>query len=175
MHSRLQTSLPKGVRRVPAVYLTHAFLAILAFAALREMNNLRVCNGLDGSIPTAPTRFRNGISKNHIDNFAGHPSEWETPRLSPIFLFCYYLRTLRSLKMTSTVDAKGVFWLAAHHVAVEVLACGPVTLYQRHHLNAGAGGNVIDGLLELVAIALNVLEVVAQGASNHVFNQNGFR
>jgi hypothetical protein len=128
-----------------------------------------------GSIPTAPTRFR-GISKNHIDNFAGHPSEWETPRLSPIFLFCYYLRTSRSLKMTSTVDAKGVFWLAAHHVAVEVLACGPVTLYHSHHLNAGAGGgNVIDGLPELVAIALNVLEVVAQGASSHLFNQIGFR
>jgi hypothetical protein len=71
--------------------------------------------------------------------------------------------------MTSTVDAKGVFWPAAHHVAVEVLACGPVTLYHSHHLNAGAGGgNVIDGLLELVAIALNVLEVVAQGASNPV-------
>jgi hypothetical protein len=44
-----------------------------------------------------------------------------------------------------------------------------VTLYHSHHLNAGAGGgNVIDGLLELVAIALNVLEVVAQGASNPV-------
>jgi hypothetical protein len=38
-----------------------------------------------------------------------------------------------------------------------------------------AGGNVIDGLLELVAIALNVLEVVAQGASSHLFNQIGFR
>ena len=141
----------------------------------RNVESITYVSSIGGrnSIPTAPTRFH-GISKNHIDNFAGHPSEWETPRLSPIFLFCYYLRTSRSLKMTSTVDAKGVFWLAAHHVAVEVLACGPVTLYHRHHLNAGAGGNVIDGLLELVAIALNVLEVVAQGASNHVFNQIGF-
>jgi hypothetical protein len=43
--------------RVPAVYPTHAFLAFLALAALREMNNLRVCSGLDGSIPTAPTNF----------------------------------------------------------------------------------------------------------------------
>jgi len=116
-------------------------------------------------------------SKSHTDSFACHSSEWETPRLSPIFLFCYYLRTSRSLEMTSTVDAKGreVFWLCASppgrsaHVR-------PCALYHGHHLNAGAGGgNVIGGFLELVAIALNVLEVVAQDASNRLFNQNGFR
>ncbi len=38
--------------RVPAVYLAHAFLAILAVDAERGMNNLRVCKGLDSSIPT---------------------------------------------------------------------------------------------------------------------------
>jgi hypothetical protein len=41
--------------RVPGVYLTSAFLAFLYFLSERRMNNLRVCNGLDGSIPTAPT------------------------------------------------------------------------------------------------------------------------
>jgi hypothetical protein len=41
--------------RVPAVYPTHAFLAFLAACAQRGMNNLRVCHGADGSIPTAPT------------------------------------------------------------------------------------------------------------------------
>jgi hypothetical protein len=39
------------------MYPPHAFLAFLALAALREMNNLRVCSGLDGSIPTAPTNI----------------------------------------------------------------------------------------------------------------------
>jgi hypothetical protein len=34
------------------VYLTSAFLAFLYFLSERIMNNLRVCNGLDGSIPT---------------------------------------------------------------------------------------------------------------------------
>jgi len=38
--------------RVPAVYLTHAFLAFLSVRALRGMNNLRGCNVLD--IPTPP-------------------------------------------------------------------------------------------------------------------------
>jgi hypothetical protein len=42
--------------RVPGVYLTSAFLAFLHFLSERRMNNLRVCNGLDGSIPTAPTK-----------------------------------------------------------------------------------------------------------------------
>jgi hypothetical protein len=53
--------------------------------------------------------------ENHTGNLARHSSEWETSRLSPIFLFCYYLRTSRSLEMTNTVDAKGreVFWLCA--------------------------------------------------------------
>jgi hypothetical protein len=41
--------------RVPGVYLTSAFLSFLYFLSERRMNNLRVCNGLDGSIPTAPT------------------------------------------------------------------------------------------------------------------------
>jgi hypothetical protein len=41
--------------RVPAVYLAHAILAILAFVALCELNNLRVASSTDGSIPTAPT------------------------------------------------------------------------------------------------------------------------
>jgi hypothetical protein len=45
--------------RVPAVYLAHAFLAIVAILAVRGMNNLRVPNGPHGSIPTAPTnKFR---------------------------------------------------------------------------------------------------------------------
>jgi hypothetical protein len=39
------------------VYVAHAILAILAVAAVSEMNNLRVCNWLDGSIPTAPTNI----------------------------------------------------------------------------------------------------------------------
>ena len=34
------------------MYLTLAFLAFLYFLSERRMNNLRVCNGLDGSIPT---------------------------------------------------------------------------------------------------------------------------
>jgi hypothetical protein len=38
------------------VYLTSAFLAFLYFLSERRMNNLRVCNGLDGSIPTAPAK-----------------------------------------------------------------------------------------------------------------------
>ena len=38
--------------RVPGVYLTSAFLAFLYFLSGRRMNNLRVCNGLDGLIPT---------------------------------------------------------------------------------------------------------------------------
>jgi hypothetical protein len=42
--------------RVPFLYLAHAFLAFLTICALRGMNNLRVCNGLDSSIPTAPTK-----------------------------------------------------------------------------------------------------------------------
>ena len=42
--------------RVPGVYLTSAFLAFFYFLSERKMNNLRVCNGLDGSIPTAPTK-----------------------------------------------------------------------------------------------------------------------
>jgi hypothetical protein len=41
--------------RVPAVYLAHAILAIVAGCAERGMNNLRVHNGADSSIPTAPT------------------------------------------------------------------------------------------------------------------------
>jgi hypothetical protein len=37
-----------------------------------------------------------------------------------------------------------------------------------------AAANVIGSLL-VIAIALNVLEVVAQDASNRLFNQIGFR
>ena len=44
--------------RVPAVYLSSAFLAILAVLSARRMNNLRVSIKLDGSIPTAPTKCR---------------------------------------------------------------------------------------------------------------------
>jgi hypothetical protein len=44
--------------RVPAVYLTSAFQAFLPVLSERRMNNLRVCNGLDGSIPTAPTKLQ---------------------------------------------------------------------------------------------------------------------
>ena len=40
----------------PAVYLTHAILAIVAILAVCGLNNLRVPNGPDGSIPTAPTK-----------------------------------------------------------------------------------------------------------------------
>src|SRR5712692_2140842 len=43
--------------RVPAVYLTSAFLPFLSVLSKRRMNNLRVCSGLNGSIPTAPTSF----------------------------------------------------------------------------------------------------------------------
>jgi hypothetical protein len=44
--------------RVPGVYLTSAFLAFLYFLSERRMNDLRVCNGLDGSIPTrASTQY----------------------------------------------------------------------------------------------------------------------
>ena len=43
--------------RVPGVYLTSAFLAFLYFLSERRMNNLRVCNGLDGSIPCAYREF----------------------------------------------------------------------------------------------------------------------
>src|SRR5258708_5057652 len=43
-------------------------------------------------------------------------------------------------------------------------------------LAAGAGSNnVVDGLLKLLAGALNALEVVAQGASNGLFDRVGFR
>jgi hypothetical protein len=41
--------------RVLAVYLTSAFLAILAVLSARRMNNLRVSIKLDGSIPIVPT------------------------------------------------------------------------------------------------------------------------
>jgi hypothetical protein len=44
---------PRDRRRVPTEYLTDAFLAILADREECGMNNLRFCNGLDGSIPTA--------------------------------------------------------------------------------------------------------------------------
>jgi hypothetical protein len=37
------------------VYLTSAFVAFLLVLSERGMNNLRVCKGLDSSIPTAPT------------------------------------------------------------------------------------------------------------------------
>jgi len=39
------------------VYLAHAILEIVAIAAERGMNNLRVCSDPDGSIPTAPTNI----------------------------------------------------------------------------------------------------------------------
>jgi hypothetical protein len=42
--------------RVPAVYLSLAFLAILAVLSEQRMNNLRVFNGLDGSIPTRASK-----------------------------------------------------------------------------------------------------------------------
>jgi hypothetical protein len=42
--------------RVPAVYLAHAILAIVATLAVHGMNKLRVPNGPHGSIPTAPTK-----------------------------------------------------------------------------------------------------------------------
>ena len=45
------------VVRVPAVYLTSAFLSVLSALSEREVNNLRVSNGLDGPIPT-PSEFR---------------------------------------------------------------------------------------------------------------------
>ena len=51
-NSEMLTERARDPARVPAVYPTHAFLAFLELAALREMNNLRVCSGLDGSIPT---------------------------------------------------------------------------------------------------------------------------
>jgi hypothetical protein len=41
--------------RVPAVYLTSAFLSFLLVSSERGMNNLRVCSGLNGSSPTAGT------------------------------------------------------------------------------------------------------------------------
>jgi hypothetical protein len=50
-HTQLHTRC-----RVPAVYLAHAILAIVAILAVRGMNKLRVPNGPDGSIPTAPTK-----------------------------------------------------------------------------------------------------------------------
>ena len=43
-------------------------------------------------------------------------------------------------------------------------------------LAAGAGGDyIVDGLLEILAGALNALEVVAKGASNGLFDSVGFR
>lgn len=48
---------PHGARRVPAVYLAHAFLAFLAVAAVRGMNKLRVCSSSDGSNPTRASKF----------------------------------------------------------------------------------------------------------------------
>jgi hypothetical protein len=47
--------------RVPVVYLSSAFLSL--FLSERGMNNLRVCSGLDGSIPTAPTNL---LSYQHV-------------------------------------------------------------------------------------------------------------
>jgi hypothetical protein len=59
-YGRPNASIPSTSRqltpRVPAVYLAHAFLAIVAILAVRGMNKLRVPNGPDGSIPTAPTK-----------------------------------------------------------------------------------------------------------------------
>jgi hypothetical protein len=43
--------------RVPAVYLAHAFLAIVAILEVRVLNNLRACNGRRGSTPTPGTIF----------------------------------------------------------------------------------------------------------------------
>jgi hypothetical protein len=45
------------VRRVPAAYLTHAILAILAGSAERGMNNLRASNKLDVPTPPASTMY----------------------------------------------------------------------------------------------------------------------
>jgi hypothetical protein len=44
-------------RHVPAVYLADAILAIVAILEVREMNNLRVCNGRRGSNPTRASTF----------------------------------------------------------------------------------------------------------------------
>jgi hypothetical protein len=80
--------------------------------------------------------------------------------------------------MTSTVDAKGKRGILASCALRPGRSARvrPRALYHSHHLNAGAGGgNVLGGVLELVAIALNVREVVAQDASNRLFNQIGFR
>jgi len=47
----------KLLNGVPAVYLTHAFLALLAIAAVRGMNNLRGCSSSDSSNPTRASNF----------------------------------------------------------------------------------------------------------------------
>ena len=62
----LATECARTPLRVPAVYLAHAILAVLAVAAIRGMNNLRVCVGRDGSIPTAPTNIFFSNSKLQI-------------------------------------------------------------------------------------------------------------
>jgi|GEM_PF-2795198 len=43
--------------RVPAVYLAHAILALLAITARLEINNLRVCSGPVGSNPTRASNY----------------------------------------------------------------------------------------------------------------------
>ncbi len=60
--SKLGESIPPyrlicGTVRVPAVYPGSALLAFLSLLSERGMNNLHAFNGLDGSIPTAPTKF----------------------------------------------------------------------------------------------------------------------
>src|SRR5260370_37989247 len=97
-------AFPSGFETMMVCGMTST-ISLSSVSDLLIFSNARVSADLD-TIPTAHTRFH-GISKNHTDNFACHSSEWETPRLSPIFLFCYYLRTSRSLEITSTVDAKG--------------------------------------------------------------------
>jgi hypothetical protein len=56
-------SFPTIRLRVPAVYLTSAFLPFLSVLAERGMNKLRVLIGADSSIPTAPT--------NHLFDWSG--------------------------------------------------------------------------------------------------------
>jgi hypothetical protein len=58
--------------RVPAVYLTHAILAIVAFCALRGMNNLRVSGSTVRSPPPLPNFLLIQRDKNARGAIRGH-------------------------------------------------------------------------------------------------------
>ena len=83
-----------GNLRVPAVYLGSAILALVSVLELRGMNNLRICSGPDGSIPTAGTNVFNEL-----------PYFLRNITLCRLHLGCGKLRTCRTVQL---IDARHI-------------------------------------------------------------------